>query len=384
MQLTKRYFQGLNALRFFAAFLVVLTHAERIREKNGLFHLREFSVFNDGGLAVQFFFVLSGFLITYLLLQERQQTSTIHIPKFYMRRVLRIWPLYYLLVAVGLVVPLLLPHLGIVYQAPYPLANAGALYLVFLPNLVNALYGTSLIYMLWSIGVEEQFYLIWAPIVRYAHRYLILIFCFIILFKLGINYYLQTYYSNHWVTKLVETLQFECMAIGGLGAYWIFNGYKGMVAEKSKSWAFLFSKTSQWCFLLLTMVLLFFAKTVYHFDNFIGESYRFLFSGALANLFTSLLFLYLILNTALNPKQIWNTEHPFLNFLGEISYGLYMYHTILLFFLIAIFKKYLMLLPPFQSTCLFYGVLCPLLTLVCWVSYQYFERWFLKWKFKWE
>ncbi len=380
MQPTKRYFQGLNALRFFAAFLVILTHAERIREKNGLFHLREFSVFNNGGLAVQFFFVLSGFLITYLLLQERQQTSTIHIPKFYMRRVLRIWPLYYLLVAVGLVVPLLLPPLGISYQAPYPLPSAGALYLVFLPNLVNALYGTSLIYMLWSIGVEEQFYLIWAPIVRYAHRYLIFIFCFIIFFKLGINYYLQTYYSNHWVTKLVETLQFECMAIGGLGAYWVFNGQNGIAPEQSPLWKILFSKISQLLFLLLTVVLLFFAKTFYSFDNWVGESYRFLFSGALSTIFTSLLFLYLILNTALNPKRLWNMEQSILNFLGEISYGLYMYHTVLLFFLMAIFKKYLILLTPFQSTCLFYGVLFPLLIAVCWVSYRYFERWFLKWK----
>jgi peptidoglycan/LPS O-acetylase OafA/YrhL len=174
------------------------------------------------------------------------------------------------------------------------------------------------------------------------------------------------------------------MAIGGLGAYWIFNGYKGIEAEKSKIWTVLFSKTSQILFLSATIGLLFFAKMLYNLDNFVGESYRFLFSGRFANIFTSLLFLYLILNTALNPKRLWNTEQPILNFLGEISYGLYMYHTVLLFFLMAIFKKYLFLLSPFQSTLLFYGVLFPLLIAVCWVSYQYFERWFLKWKVKWE
>jgi len=49
------YLNGLNALRFFAAYLVVIHHAETIREKYGLFDLKEYSLFNNGGLAVNFF-----------------------------------------------------------------------------------------------------------------------------------------------------------------------------------------------------------------------------------------------------------------------------------------------------------------------------------------
>lgn len=55
-------------------------------------------------MGVIFFFVLSGFLITYLLLEERRVSATVSIKKFYMRRILRIWPLYYLIVILGLFV----------------------------------------------------------------------------------------------------------------------------------------------------------------------------------------------------------------------------------------------------------------------------------------
>ncbi|MDC1189104.1 acyltransferase family protein, partial [Flavobacteriales bacterium] len=70
-----KYFSGLNALRFFAAFLVVLHHAEQVKLKYGVFNLKEFSLFNNGGLAVTFFFVLSGFLITFLLLKEHAKKN---------------------------------------------------------------------------------------------------------------------------------------------------------------------------------------------------------------------------------------------------------------------------------------------------------------------
>ena len=83
-----KYFKGLNALRFFAAYLVVIHHAEQIRMKYGIFHLKEYSLFNNGGLAVTFFFVLSGFLISYLLFKESDVTNTISVKKFYFRRIL--------------------------------------------------------------------------------------------------------------------------------------------------------------------------------------------------------------------------------------------------------------------------------------------------------
>ena len=134
MYQTIRYFKGLNALRFFAAFLVVLHHAEQIRLKYGMFNLKQLSLFNNGGIAVTFFFVLSGFLITYLLLKEQAYTSSISIGKFYTRRVLRIWPLYFLLVIIGTVfIPFILKIVDFNYEMPYDFKNVILYYVFFLP-----------------------------------------------------------------------------------------------------------------------------------------------------------------------------------------------------------------------------------------------------------
>ena len=109
----KIYFSGLNALRFFAAYFVLLHHGETIRAKFGLPNFEAYSFFRNGMIAVSVFFVLSGFLITYLLLDEIQRTNDVSIKKFYSRRILRIWPLYYLLVFIGLaLIPLFLKNLN--------------------------------------------------------------------------------------------------------------------------------------------------------------------------------------------------------------------------------------------------------------------------------
>lgn len=89
-----------------AAMFVVIHHAEQIRLSNDLSNLKEYSFAQNGSLAVDFFFVLSGFLITYLLLRERDNPKTISIKNFYIRRILRIWLLY------NSLVPMVLNTLG--------------------------------------------------------------------------------------------------------------------------------------------------------------------------------------------------------------------------------------------------------------------------------
>jgi len=88
-------FQGLNSLRFIAASLVVMHHSETIKKKNGIENLEWLGLFRNGSNAVTFFFVLSGFLITYLLLKESDKTGSVCVKNFYLKRILRIWPLYF-------------------------------------------------------------------------------------------------------------------------------------------------------------------------------------------------------------------------------------------------------------------------------------------------
>ena len=86
----KVYFPGLNGLQFFAAFLVVASHVELLKSRNGFendYYTRTF--LELCGSAVTFFFVLSGFLITYLLIIEKNLTGKISLSQFYLRRIFK-------------------------------------------------------------------------------------------------------------------------------------------------------------------------------------------------------------------------------------------------------------------------------------------------------
>ena len=99
------YFRNLGALRFIAAVSVIFHHVEQYK-----FWAKIPNVWGNttvdalGSKAVSFFFVLSGFLITYLLMEEQKKTGAISVKNFYIRRILRIWPVYYIVVIVCLFV----------------------------------------------------------------------------------------------------------------------------------------------------------------------------------------------------------------------------------------------------------------------------------------
>ena len=94
------YFPNLNSIRFIAALLVIIHHIEQFKSVFNIYpnQMNNPVIGSFGPLGVRLFFVLSGFLITYLLFAEKEVSGTISITKFYIRRALRIWPLYYLIV----------------------------------------------------------------------------------------------------------------------------------------------------------------------------------------------------------------------------------------------------------------------------------------------
>ena len=119
------FFNGLNELMALAAFSVIFHHIELFKscDHNGsLFNSAYWAYFieNLGKNGVYLFFVLSGFLITYLLLIEKDKLKTILFKKFYLRRIYRIWPLYYLIVIIGFfLVPFLANTFSIFKNTPY-------------------------------------------------------------------------------------------------------------------------------------------------------------------------------------------------------------------------------------------------------------------------
>ena len=102
------------------------------------------------------FFLLSSYLITTLLLREFEQTGRLDLVAFYIRRALRIWPLYFVAVAVSI---LLLPHFGFQH---IPVAHVvGMLTFTFNWSQAALGYARTPASLLWSVSVEEQFYFVW-------------------------------------------------------------------------------------------------------------------------------------------------------------------------------------------------------------------------------
>ena len=161
------YRPELDMLRFFAFLTVFMTHT--LWFPVGYFVSRHVplwaaelltSVTCAGSFGVDLFFVLSAYLITELLFREKEERGALDVKAFYIRRILRIWPLYYFFVAIGIIVPFLNPGhaFSMRYILPF-LLLAGNWSTVFFGPLHTA------VFPLWSVSIEEQFYLLWPPIV---------------------------------------------------------------------------------------------------------------------------------------------------------------------------------------------------------------------------
>jgi peptidoglycan/LPS O-acetylase OafA/YrhL len=371
-----KYFNGLNALRFFAAYLVVLHHAEQIRLKYHLYNLKHYSLFNNGGVGVTFFFVLSGFLITYLLLKENRTYNDISIRNFYVRRILRIWPLYFMLVGIGtLALPSLISLMHINYVMPYHFTQVFGYYLFFMPFMVNVLFGHHLLEPLWSIGVEELFYLTWAPAFKLFKKYLLEIIIFVITLKILLSSFAVFSVMGKTYNEVIAALQFEAMGIGGLGAYIVFN------RKKAISDSILFSKPVQLFFYLFIFSYVLFWKEL----SALSDVFKILWTTPIvSSVFMMLSFCWLIVNIALNEQSVVKLRSKQLSFLGEISYGIYMYHMLVVFAIVVVGTKVLNMLNPTVSTIVFYIVVTTVTILVSYLSKRFFEEWFLKLKTKYE
>jgi peptidoglycan/LPS O-acetylase OafA/YrhL len=159
------YFPELDGMRFIAFLLVYLFHGGvpwlLLSRLVGITVTRRLQ--ENGGYGVQLFFILSGYLITTLLLREEARFGRIALRAFWIRRILRIWPLYYVIVLIGFFV---LPPLEPSFSAQGYLSMLKIHLLpfsLFLGNwsmvLISPIPSDSLS-VLWSVCVEEQFYLI--------------------------------------------------------------------------------------------------------------------------------------------------------------------------------------------------------------------------------
>ena len=168
---SRRFYQPeLDGLRFYAFLGVFVCHTLPFEASfyHGL-HLPMpwlwGAIVKAGAAGVDLFFALSAFLITSLLLKEREETGDISLKLFYARRVLRIWPLYFLVIGLGVVLSHTMAnqHLPWYYVAGY---------LLFVGNWVHEVFGRpeSIAFPLWTVSIEEQFYLVWPLLVKTLQR----------------------------------------------------------------------------------------------------------------------------------------------------------------------------------------------------------------------
>ena len=165
------YRPELDVLRFFAflgVFLFHFSHPVDFYVEHGIprpIATAANSLLQAGVFGVDLFFVLSAYLITELLLREKDDCGTLDVRAFYMRRILRIWPLYFFYIGLALI-PAFNPNQVFTWRY-------AAAFLLLAGNWSIIAYGWpihSIIVPLWTVSIEEQFYLLWPPLVRKLSR----------------------------------------------------------------------------------------------------------------------------------------------------------------------------------------------------------------------
>lgn len=359
------HFPGLNSLRAYAALFVVIGHIPMTLESRGLPHPTLGAASYRGAYAVSFFFTLSGFLITYLLLDEQERRQTVDIRAFYLRRVLRIWPLYFAVIGFGLLFyNFILPAVGVAYEVQYSLPAALLLYTLFLPNLINSLYSVGgILNPTWSIGIEEQFYLSWAPAVKRWHRRLPLLAGSVLFLSLALFVISPGFTQGiGWQAKFLDQLKFHFMAAGALAAWAVKRHPERLF---SSPW-FRFP----WVQGLLGLALvLFYLTGVFPVGRLGAEGLQLV------------LYPWLVVEIGANPHRRMPLENPMAEWLGEISYGLYMLHMPVVYLTVGLLER---LGPwhdrPLLLAVLAYGLAVGGTVLAAWLSFRLLERPILKLK----
>lgn len=213
------FIPGLDGIRFIAIFMVIFHHCSFNYQKDSVFILERLTTL--GGNGVDLFFILSAFLITKILLENKGSKN--YYNAFYARRILRIFPLYYLLLIITFIV---LPMFNHPYIEKWSDIEQ-IWYWFFLSNFAIAekgSFGHGMVDNTWSLAIEEQFYLVWPFLnsifnIKNLRRFCWLIICFTVIYR---TYLFLT--GESYVSIYVSTFtRMDNLAMGSLLATYYTN-----------------------------------------------------------------------------------------------------------------------------------------------------------------
>ena len=341
---------NLTSLRFILAILVVLFHTPEFFANRNLPYYNNYSLFLKGNESVCMFFSLSGFLIIKQLYLEKQRTNSINLKIFFLNRILRIFPLYYLVLIYGFIhYQIILPKLGFQFENNYNIWEGILLSSTFFSNIFLTYSPGGILEILWSIGVEEQFYILIAPLFfllpksKIKTTLLSITIAYLLLFTSDFFPFLKEY-----------KMYFFYFTCSGLCAIYLekLNFHK------------LFS------YIIYAIILIYTLSNF--FKNNLSENQYFIFSMILFGLFL----------TVLSKKPTFILENRAIKYLGTISYGIYMFHAIamqiigLVYIKLQIENKISENLYIFSYT---FSIIFLTITMAH-LSYKYYESYFLKFK----
>jgi len=358
----------LDTIRGIAVLLVLFFHGFGFRYSlQGLSRLPRLFVTATlpGWVGVNLFFVLSGFLITGILLDTKCRTN--YYRSFYTRRALRILPLYY---AVLLLLAVLTRTGWVNRQASWAFLGLSFFYL----SNVTGLFGVPMQYgVLWSLAVEEHFYLLWPAAVRSLSRQRVAIVGTIICILcpcLRAFYFIQGYDTGTGYTWLVA----DGLATGAVLAA-LARGPWG-TRDRMRSVTLICFAASA------TMFSVGYPFGIFRASRVLGASLR---ETALNLFFVGVVALALLAGTS-RWKAVVN--RPVLRFFGEISYGLYLIHMLVFdledYLVKSLFPNLSDVGGHFALMVLLFTVAIGLTVAIAYVSRWYFEEPFLRMKRRFE
>lgn len=375
----KIVFKNLDGLRFFAFFAVFVNHAMVCLGYNHPSTTYQFiknHLLLNGDLGVNFFFVLSGFLITYLLLAEQENHGKINIKYFYMRRILRIWPVYFLVVDLCLFVfPLFRNAVPSNFPLLFSTDNLNAWnYMTFTGNFDYLHNGITnvLIGVLWSVSVEEQFYLFW-PLVIFIipKKYLLPTFISFVLGSIAFRYF----FSNGGEDMIIRYHSFSSVSDLTVGAI------VAILATKEK---FIAQIKNTPKFVIISVYIIFIAilplrGLIWKLGN------NYIIAASLLPVLFSLFFAFIILEQNYSDNSFYKIgKFKTISTWGKYTYGMYCYHMILFFIVLFTFNYFgVNVVSPNKYVFLIEIILSLVfIVMVSKLSYTYFEMYFLKMKNK--